>query len=245
MKLVIGTDTVTPVYKDPVLWAGGVNPKLMQTFYLNLNLGSDTSYSTTTPSTTSKTILASSQTTYRQTSGSLDLANYDYLIIFDCIIPHKYTSTPTVVNTLCNSQKSIYHVGRRYNGTSSVIGYGAVSVTNFPVCRYRNAAGTTISRGATVGYAVGISAATPALTSTSSDTPKIYLHNPAITVRTSSTYMDSGAWSKLDSTNTNIKCRWEIYRVDKRGVATIAYTINGEQAVAEDFQSNFVMLGEN
>lgn len=245
MKLVIGTDTVTPVYKDPVLWAGGVNPELLQTFYLNLNLGSDTSYSTTTPSTTSKTILASSQTAYRQTSGSLDLANYDYLIIFDCIIPHKYTSTPTVVNTLCNSQKSIYHVGRRYNGTSSVIGYGTTSTTNFPVCRYRNAAGTAISRGATVGYAVGISAAAPALTSTSSNTPKVYLHNPALTVRTSSTYMASGAWSKLDSTNTNIKCRWEIYRVDKRGIETIAYTINGAQVVAEDFQSNFVMLGEN
>lgn len=245
MKLVIGTDTVTPVYRKPVLWAGGVNPQLVQTVYLNLNLGSDTNYSSTTPTTSSQTIFAGSQTTYRQTSNSLNLADYDYLIVFDCIIPHKYTSTPTVVNTLCNSQKSVYHIGRRYNGTSSVVDYGIVSATNFPVCRYRNAAGTAISRGATVGYAVGISATTPALTSTSSNTPKVYLHNPALTIRTSSTYMASGAWSKLDSTNTNIKCRWEIYRVDKLGVATRAYTINGAQVVAEDFQSNFVMLGEN
>lgn len=245
MKLVIGTDTVTPAYKEPVLWAGGVNPTLFQTLYLNLNLATDTNYSSTTPTTQSQTILAGSQTSLRQSSGNLDLANYDYIVIFDCIIPHKYTSTPSVINTLCNSQKSVYFVGRRYNGTGSVVDYGIVSSVNFPVCRYRDAAGTTISRGGTVGYAVGISATTPALTSTSSNTPKLYLHNPALTVRTSSTYMASGAWSKLDATNTNIKCRWEIYRVDKIGLSTRAYTINGAQVVAEDFQSNFVMLGES
>lgn len=228
---------------DTTFWAGGKNAELIGTYEYTLNLADDTSYSSTTPSTTSKTILAASQTTYRKTQTGINLNNYNYICILDVIIPHVYTSLPSVINTDIVILKASYHIGRRINSTSTTPNYNAaITGGSVGVNRYRNAANTTTYTAATAAYGVGATIVAPTFSSTSSATTNIYLPNPAIVIRTSSTYMASGAWTNLDATNTNIHIRWQVFQIDKPSISTELYDFGYDEVMARDFTSNEVNI---
>lgn len=228
---------------DTLFWDGGKNAELIGSYSYTLNLADDTSYSSTTPSTSSKTILAASQTAYRKTQTGINLNNYDYICILDVVIPHAYTSLPRVINTDIVVLKAPYHIGRRRNSTSSTVNYNmAVTGGSVGVNRYRNASNTTTYTGATSAYGVGATTVAPTFASTSSATSNIYLPNPAIVIRTSTTYMASGAWTNLDATNTNISIRWQVFQIDKPSITTELYDLGYDEAMARDFTSNEVFL---
>lgn len=228
---------------DTTFWAGGKNATLIGTYEYTLNLADDTSYSSTTPSTTSKIILAASQTTYRKTQTGINMNNHDYICILDVVIPHVYTSLPSVNNTDIVILKGTYHIGRRINSTSTTPNYnvaitgGSVGVT---CCRVAGDAKTYIV--ATAAYGVGTAVVAPTFASTSSATSNIYLPNPAIAIRTSPTYMASGAWANLDATNTNIHIRWQVFQIDKPSIAAELYDLGYDEAMARGFTSNEVNI---
>lgn len=247
MILKIGSDTVTPVLKvDPVLFIGsGQNPALTATYTLTINLKDDTAYSTTTPSTTSQTVFTEAQADYRTTGSTIDMTK-GWLVVEDILIPHKYTSQPSVINTECVAVKSVYSIGRRYNSSTNSANYNVINLVGTVIAnRYRSATGATHYYGATAAYAVGTAAVAPTLSSTSSATPTIYLPNPKMTIRTSSTYMASGAWANLDSENVNMNVRWQFYQVDAPSCITTAYEIAKNMVLNEQMQSNLVLLGDN
>lgn len=228
---------------DTTFWAGGKNATLIGTYEYTLNLADDTSYSSTTPSTSSKAIFAASQTAYRKTQTGINLSNYNYICILDIVIPHVYTSLPSVINTDIVVLKASYHIGRRINYTSTTPDYNvAVTGGSVGVNRYRNAANTTTYTGATPAYGVGASGVTPSFASTPSATSNIYLPNPTITIRTSPTYMASGAWANLDATNTNIHIRWQVFQIDKPSIAAELYDLGYDEAIVRDFTSNEVNI---
>lgn len=228
---------------DTTFWDGGKNAVLIGTYTYTLNLANDTTYLSSTPTSTSKTILAASNTTYRKSQTGINLTNYDYIAILDVVIPHEYTSLPTVVNTDCVVLKTPYHIGRRRNSTSTTANYNAALATGAGACiRYRNASNTSFMTTSTAGYAIGATTVAPSFSSTSSTTPTIYLPNPAITTRTSSSYMASSAWSNIDAANTNINIRWQVFRIDKPGITTKEYDFAYAEAVARDFTSNEVNI---
>lgn len=228
---------------DTTFWAGGKNAALLGTYEYTLNLADDTSYSSTTPSTSSKTIFAASQTAYRKTQTGINLNNHNYICILDVVIPHAYTSLPSVINTDIVVLKSVYHVGRRINSTSTTPSYNVVLLCGSAgVNRYRNAANTTTYTGATAAYGVGATTVAPAFASTSSATTNIYLPNPAIVIRTSTTYMASGAWANLDAANTDIHIRWQVFSIDKPSITTEGYDLGYDEVMAREFTSNEVNI---
>lgn len=224
-------------------WAGGKNARLIGSYEYTLNLASDTSYSSITPSTSNKTIFAAAQTAYRQTQTGINLTGYDCIAILDVVIPHVYTSLPTVVNTDIVVLKSSYHIGQRIDSTATTPNYNVVLTAGTTgVNRYRNAANTTMSTAATAAYGIGASTVAPTFGTTSPITTNIYLPNPAIVVRTSSTYMASGAWAKIDAANTNIHIRWQVFQIDKPGITTELFDLGYDEAIARGFTSNEVNI---
>lgn len=228
---------------DTTFWAGGKNARLIGSYEYTLNLANDTSYSSTTPSTSSKTIFAASQAAYRQTQTGINLADYDYIAILDVVIPHVYTSLPTVANIDIVVLKSLYHIGRRIDSTATT--------PNYNTMLYGGTAGTTLYRtrtspqmstAATTVYGIGASTVAPTFGTTSSATTNIYLPNPSIVIRTSSVYMASSAWANIDAANTNINIRWQMFQIDKPGITTKLYALGHDEAIARGFTTNEVNI---
>lgn len=252
MILKIGTDTVTPVLTvggstDKVLWAASaVNPTLVGTYNCTINLHDDTAYTTTTPSSSAQSIFAASQTTYQTTGPQLDLANKRYIVFEDIIIPHVYTSTPTVTHTNCLAHKGVYVIGRRTNGllpSTPNPNYAVILTScNATVNAYTNSSGVQGVAASSYGVYSGI--VTPTLSSSTSNTPTLNFPNTAMSIRTSSSYMAAGAWSLLDDTRTNMYIRWQVYAIDSPDLSDTAYVIAKNTAVNGAFQNNLIYLGD-
>ena len=231
-----------------VLWAGSaVHPTIVGTYNLTVNLHDDTAYTTTTPSSSAQSIFTASQTTYQTTGPTLDLANKRYLVFEDIIIPHVYTSTPTVTHTNCLAHKGAYVIGRRTNGllpSTPDPNYAVILTScNATVNAYTNSNGVQGVAASSYGVYSGI--VTPTLSSSTSNTPTLYFPNTAMSIRTSSSYMASGAWSLLDDTQTNMYIRWQVYEIDSPDLSDTAYVIAKNAAVNGAFQNNLIMLGGN
>lgn len=231
-----------------VLWAASaVNPTLVGTYNCTINLHDDTAYTTTTPSSSAQLIFAASQTTYQTTGPTLDLASKRYVVFEDIIIPHVYTSTPTVTHTNCLAHKGVYVIGRRTNGllpsTPSPNYANILTSCNATVNAYTNSSGVQGVAASSYGVYSGI--VTPTLSSSTSNTPTLNFPNTAVSIRTSSSYMASGAWSLLDDTQTNMYIRWQVYEIDSPDLSDTAYVIAKNAAVNSAFQNNLIMLGGN
>lgn len=228
---------------DTTFWAGGKNARLIGSYEYTLNLANDTSYSSTTPSTSSKTIFEASQAAYRQTQTGINLADYDYIAILDVVIPHVYTSLPTVANIDIVVLKSLYHIGRRIESTATTpnhntMPYGFTAGTTL----YRTRTSPQMSTAATTAYGIGASTVAPTFGTTSSATTNIYLPNPSIVIRTYPYYMASSAWADIDAANTNINIRWQMFQIDKPGITTKLYAMGYDEAKARGFTTNEVNI---
>lgn len=207
----------------PSLWTGGLNPQLAQTVTMTHNLSTDTSYNSTTPTTSTKTILTGTQV--RETMGPLDMANYDYVLFLDIVTPHKYTETPSVSHTIAVGSKIAYSIGRRYNSNAASAKQGVIlPLVAAPISYYVNASQTEYI-ASTANYGIGHTAINPTFLSSSADSTNIYVYSPSITVRTHATYMNAGAWQYIDAAATNIYIRYQLFRVDKMGVCSMAFNM--------------------
>lgn len=229
-----------------VLWAGSaMNPVLVGTYTLDLNLATDTSYLNTTPSTSEQTVLAASQSSLAITGPTLDMANKGYLVFLDVIIPHTYTTPPSGIAYMeCTTLKYAYMFGRRPRGPGSTNTYNSgIPVTTVSNVLYNSASGSQGLSTSTYGIYSGTAA--PTLTNSTSDTPTMTLNNPPIRIRSNSSQMDISAWQYLDASNTTIKCRWQVYSIDKPCLTDTAYNLTGPALTTETFQDNLIMLGGN
>ena len=227
----------------PSLWTGGLNPQLAQTVTMTFNLGTDTSYNDTTPTTSAKTILIG--TPFRETMGPLDMANYDYALFMDLVTPHKYTELPSVNHMLAVGTKIIYFIGRRYNSNAASAKQGVIlTLGAAPIAYYENSSQTKFTTSAEV-YGIGYAAIAPSLVSSSADSTNIYVYSPNITVRTHATYMNANAWQYIDPTATNIYIRYQLFRVDKMGVCSNAFDMVRNACIAGDgtLDTNAVIYG--
>lgn len=205
----------------PSFWTGGLNPQHIQTVTMTHNLSADTSYNSTTPTTTAKTILTGTQV--RKTMGPLDMANYDYALFMDLVTPHKYTELPSVNHMLAVGTKIIYFIGRRYNSNAASAKQGVIlTLGAAPIAYYENSSQTKYIASTAV-YGIGYTANNPAFVSSSAGSTNLYVYSPSITVRTHSTYMNANAWQYIDAEATNIYIRFQLFRVDKMGICSGAF----------------------
>lgn len=205
----------------PSFWTGGLNPQHIQTVTMTLNLSADTSYNSTTPTTSAKTILTGTQV--RETIGPVDMANYDYVLFLDIVTPHKYTETPSVSHMIAVGSKIVYFIGRRYNSNATSAKQSVMlTLGAAPIAYYANASQTKYINSTAV-YGIGYAANNPAFVSSSADSTNLYVYSPSITVRTHSTYMNANAWQYIDAEATNIYIRFQLFRIDKMGICSGAF----------------------
>lgn len=205
----------------PSFWTGGLNPQHIQTVTMTHNLSADTSYNSTTPTTTAKTILTGTQ--FRETIGPVDMANYDHVLFLDIVTPHKYTETPSVSHMIAVGSKIVYFIGRRYNSNATSAKQGVMlTLGAAPIAYYADASQTKYIASTAV-YGIGYTANNPALASSSAGSTNLFVYSPSITVRTHSTYMNANAWQYIDAEATNIYIRFQLFRVDKMGICSGAF----------------------
>lgn len=230
------------------LWLGGKNPSLQKEIAMMFNLADDTSYLSMAPSTSSQTILTGEAAQYTQTYAC-DIKNYDWLVIYDAVIPHIYTQTPSTSYTISHATKNAYYIGRQWNGLET-------SNTNFrntsiqlqlgSILRYYYSG---IIRNASTGTSYGINATLPGRVgsiNSTADTITLSIYNPAVYMRTNSSFMDSNSWQYLDADATNIYFRCQIFRIDKGGGAiSMASNMMHDACVADDgtMASNEIIWG--
>lgn len=224
---------------QPILVWGGKNPELIETKTLSINIADDTSYSSITPTTSSQTIFTASQSSYQQQSVAIDLANYDYVIVMDMLLPHEYTQTPTTNHTTCQASKGTYYITKRISSGTTRVTNMVYNGTSVSVGRYI-VNGNTPNFGTNISYALGIGSSAPSLSSNSSNTPYIYYNNPSITVRTQASYMAQDSWQYLDASSTSLEVKWQLFRVDKDSLGGIESEMAKDMAIDETMKDNMI-----
>lgn len=227
----------------PSFWTGGLNPQHIQTVTMTHNLSAGTSYNSTTPTTSAKTILTGTQV--RETIGPVDMANYDHVLFLDIVTPHKYTETPSVSHMIAVGSKIVYFIGRRYNSNATSAKQGVMlTLGAAPIAYYANASQTKYIASTAV-YGIGYTANNPAFVSSSADSTNLYVYSPSITVRTHSTYMNANAWQYIDAEATNIYIRFQLFRVDKMGICSGSFDMVRNSCLDGDgtMDSNAIIYG--
>ena len=252
-KLYLGSQEISPLIvskggDDTTLWIGSAkNPEYVDTYTLTVNLQDDTTYSSITPSNTAQVVFAAAQAEYLTTGPTLDMANYRYIVFEDIIVPHEYsTSASGLTHVDCVAHKGAYVIGRRNTGAASSLTAptynSAANNCNFTMLSYYTTA--DVLSVASSSYGVYATLSTPTLSNGSSDTPVLNFPNPSITVRSSSSYMAVNAFNHLDASATNIRVRWQVYRISKPSMLDVASDLCTNAALDKDFQDNIIYLGD-
>lgn len=232
-----------------VAWWGGLNPEFLYETTYTVTL-SDMNYASKTPSTSAQSMThpATTYTTSRNTnpvfdrwgseyhSGSaLNFASYDYFILNDTIVNVAYTSTESSLGIAHSTEYELvgfHFIGQRFrlssgnviSPTSTTYGTTTAVTTTFPNVFYRNAS-NTLYTATNSSYGVYPAVAAPTFASTSNlKSNYINFRAPTWSIRTNTTYMNSGAWTYVDSANTTMKNRQRLYQVRKQDAFETAFS---------------------
>lgn len=184
-----------------------------------INLSTDTTFDSWTPSTSSTTILAAG-TTRDACSYTIPTTDLDDTALIGAAIvrvPYVYKSGTTVAK------------GYGDNSMVTCIGlYSPVSIRSFTsshygllqyaaatrLIYYNTDTGTTV--GTTTSYGIGATGITWSPTAVSGTSVRtVGFTRPAIIARCSTTYFTTEAAGNIDSANTNIYCHYKIWKVPK------------------------------
>lgn len=203
--------TLAPLEKVQDLWS--------DTIMLN-----ETSYDDWTASTTASSILA----TENVGTFTADMANYTYIIKWKYRMDAAYLEGVTLkaipITQCIESWQVIY---RRFNSlaqlTADTQPYNAVGTQmTGAVEYYYNTSGTaTVYLSATYGIYMTVVAAS--LSSTTSNTPTVTYKRPTISARCNSSYFATGRKAYIDSANTTLKIKAELWRVKMSTALPDAY----------------------
>ena len=192
--------------------------ELISTNMLTWNLSTDTDFDNITPSTSSQTIKSAGGNSGWYSLSSLDWNNYEYCVqVVSQMIP-TYTSTPA--NTYAIFCRN-YYIGFIANNSviNSITGKDIldtkithISLGNQIQPYYNNK--NVLSWG---NISQGIILSTPNLTVSGS---VIGIATPAVSIKGGS-YMSVDSFNLVDSANTDINLKYNVYRY-KKGIATIS-----------------------
>ena len=202
----------------------GVTPEYLGNVYDNEVALSATNYATWTPSTTAKAIRATSSLTAR----SMDFGNYEYYIRWRFYTEVVYNSGATnVARTLLECSEAYQVLFKRpstfvniqdnnFNGNACVTLYTA------PFMRYYNADGNlTYTWANTYGLYMAMSAAT--FGSSTNNVTNVTIKIPTLNARCSATYFSTSNARAVDQTNTKLKTKGDLFRVNRGGVIREMY----------------------
>ncbi len=211
----------------------GKNAQLIKTISKTSVALKDTDYNTWTPSTSAKSIVASSSAG----TQALNLTNYEYVVrwLFDAKI--QYTSGTTkkaapVRQIIVLEQFIVYKPTTFANVASGTDDYGTANTVGnsvVPFLDYYTSTGTHSITQTISTYGFYPTAASQTLSSTSSTTPTLTLKTPQFNARCSTSYFSTTMGSAVDKTNSVIELTGWLYQVDRgtslaRDMAGILYS---------------------
>ena len=198
----------------------GENPEFVNRIYSMSTTLDQTSYNGWTPSTTAKSIVASSTLSTKQT---VNLANYDYFFVWfcDCDVAYNSSWSPSAASCIREVSMRTQSVIRRPQSDSvptSTFSYNATqeALVGLYFCNYYSSASAT---GITfTSYSpCYLSAITAfALSSTANNSINVTIKTPVLSARCNSTYFSTTNAAKVDQANTTIKLVCDMYRVKAR-----------------------------
>lgn len=202
----------------------GENPEFIKDVYSLSTTLDQTGFNGWTPSTTALSIKATETLT---TTESLNLENYEYLLVWisDCQVAYDSTWTASKgapLRVVCLYTQGIF---RRPNTVANVeaenFNYNVAQqdiVAEYWVKYYSSA--SAISLAYTTYSPCYISAVTaPTFSSTSSNTPTLTIKTPVLSTRCSTSYFTVANAEKVDQENTTVKMIGKFYRVKKGTIA--------------------------
>ena len=204
---------------EDMSWMGGDVVKIQDIAETSTKL-SDTLYASWTPSTTAKDIIATSD------AGTFvaDMANYEYFLVWDCLVPIISASGATkkalplltagyMVQQLCRRPASWATIrSSTFSTNTSVNCY-----TNNFLRYYGTTTGTvTYTWGASYGIYFTPTAAT--FSNSTADNPTVTIKRPKVSARCSTTYMSTTSAGKITQADTIITISGHVYRTRTKGV---------------------------
>lgn len=212
----VGYDGLSQVIinPSPITTFAGTSPEFVGTLgTINLKL-SDTSYSTWTYN-------ANSAGTIKQyenyTTFVADVANYEYVVCWDVLINHVYSSSYSPSAAMVNEYQTIAsYLYRRPSSYALALDndYNALLSDNTTkyVSTYYTSTGSYVI-GYQASYGVYASGVAQVISSTTSATPTITVRTPSIMVRGNTSYFSDSAAAAIDTDKSTIKMVANLYRV--------------------------------
>ena len=204
---------------------GGGNPVLISSAERVFNLAKDTKYNSIVVSSSSQEILSS----FNLISGvKLDLLNYDYVIVSKILIDMKYASDIPSEYHYIKRRMYVYlfNVGKMYytSNTTKVNGIQSIFNSNGGMI-YNNGTSGEKYTSSYVSNGIRVYSNAMPYASQSGDTPNLTVYGNSIYISSNDSYMQSEVFNYIDTENSNITYKAEVYQVDK-GTAPYGTAIN-------------------
>lgn len=211
------TSSTATFYELSAMWLPP-SAELVASASETINLSSDTSYDSWTPSTTNTSILAVGSAraacSYKITTDYQDTALIG-LCLMDTQLAYPDDTTYAKGYALRKTIMAVCHYAPFKDATYSNSYYGRVAtMAMYSQQYYSSASATTIYTGSS--YSVGATTCTWSTSSaTSTSARTVGFTRPIIYARCNSTYFSTTAAAAVDSANSNIYCSYRIYTIDK------------------------------
>lgn len=208
-------DKIEVDFTDLYTWMGK-NPELVQSYAKETIKLSDTGYASWTPSTTATAIIASTNLG----TQVLDMANYEYIILWRFLSDFVYGSSATnVARTVKVAQAFAQMIFRRPSNLTNMQsgnnnGNAQQNMGTFAVQDYYNANGShTIQTSPS--YSVYASIVSPTFSNNTSLTPTLTIKKPNINARASATYFSTDNANAVNQESTKLYLKCDFYRIKK------------------------------
>lgn len=181
-----------------------------------INLSTDTSWDSITPSTTQQDLLAATDARTRcaYTLTAEQTANKAVIAVAHGLVGHVYTSSPEVAFVKSVEVMTIAHYCML--DLANLDDYGLITNSNTNREVFVNESGNTgLIDGSIYNGIIAESSMTLSTSSTKSTTPTVGLRRPKIRTKCSTSTFSTEAAALIDSANTNIVFKYRLYLVDK------------------------------
>lgn len=229
MAMYLGSNevAVTKISDNTYGWLGGNVQYLGKIYEWNGTLN-DTRYSSWTPSTSTSTILSSQSSVAQFTIP--DRTQETYYVITRWGMDFAYNSGTTMTYAPINY--AFAGVSSYYNYPSSHVevisgdysGFSSYPIASQSYLWYYNSSGTLT--GGAVNYGPAYSnAQTSWAISVSGNSVTVVLNRPLISARCSTTYFTTARAANIDTANSTIKCRLDLFKGSRDDLATHRYRL--------------------
>lgn len=204
-------------YDVPTMWLPP-SAELVASAEETLNLSADTSYDSWTPTTTNTSIKSAGSAraacSYTITTDYQDTALIG-LCLMRTVLAYPDGTTYAAGYSIKKNVFAVCYYAPMKDQCYSNEYYGRASTAvSFSHEYYSSASATTIYTGS--GYSVGSTTVTWSTSSTTNASKRIVgFTRSAIYARCHTTYFTTAAAAAVDSANSNIYCKYRIYKIDK------------------------------